>query len=77
MTKRTERLSLDVAEWPARDQAGWAAARQPAGALDDGGLAATWSAKTVQQAEKGYGLWLSFLERHTAGSIPTRHRGLG
>ena len=25
---------------------------------DDGGLAAAWSAKTVRQAEKGYGLWL-------------------
>ena len=64
MTKRTERLSLDVADWPARDQAAWAAARQPVGPLDDGGLAASWSAKTVRQAEKGYGLWLGCLARH-------------
>jgi integrase/recombinase XerD len=34
------------------------------GPLDDGGLAAGWSAKTVRQAEKGYGLWLGFLARH-------------
>ena len=31
VTRRTERLSLDVADWPARDQAAWAAARQPVG----------------------------------------------
>ena len=64
MTKRTERLSLDVADWPSRDQEAWAAARQPVGPLDEGGLAATWSAKTVRQAEKGYGLWLGCLARH-------------
>jgi integrase/recombinase XerD len=63
MTRRTERLSLDFADWPARDQTAWVAARQPAGPLDDGGLAATWSAKTVRQAEKGYGLWLGCLAR--------------
>jgi integrase/recombinase XerD len=64
MTKRAERLSLDVAEWPLRDRAAWAAARQPAGPLDDGGLAAGWSAKTVRQSEKGYGLWLGCLARY-------------
>jgi integrase len=64
VTRRTERLSLDVAAWPAEDQAAWVAARQPAGPLDDGGLAAGWSAKTVRQAEKGYGLWLGCLARH-------------
>jgi integrase/recombinase XerD len=61
--KRAERLSLDVADWPARDRTAWAAARQPAGPLDDGGLAASWSAKTVRQTEKGYGLWLACLAR--------------
>jgi integrase/recombinase XerD len=64
VTRRTERLSLDLADWPARDRTAWAAARQPPGPLDDGGLAAGWSAKTVRQAEKGYGLWLSCLARH-------------
>jgi integrase len=63
MTKHKERLSLDVADWPACDRAAWVAARQPAGPLDDGGLAAGWSAKTVRQAEKGYGLWLGGLAR--------------
>jgi integrase/recombinase XerD len=63
VTKRTERLSLDVVDWPARDRAAWAAARQPVGPLDDGGLAAGWSAKTLRQAEKGYGLWLGCLAR--------------
>jgi integrase/recombinase XerD len=62
--KHKVRLSLDDAEWPLRDQAAWAAARQPAAPLDDGGLAATWSAKTLRQAEKGYGLWLGCLARH-------------
>jgi integrase/recombinase XerD len=62
--KRAERLSLDVADWPAPDRAAWVAARQPAGPLDDGGLAAGWSAKTVRQTEKGYGLWLGCLARH-------------
>ena len=62
--KRTQRLSLDVAEWPARDRAAWVAARQPVGPLDEGGLAAGWSAKTVRQTEKGYGLWLGCLDRH-------------
>jgi len=62
--KRAERLSLDVADWPAHDRAAWAAARQPVGPLDDGGLAAGWSAKTVRQTEKGYGLWLGCLDRH-------------
>jgi hypothetical protein len=61
---RTTRLSLDVADWPAGDRAAWVAARQPALPLDDGGLAAGWSAKTVRQAEKGYGLWLGCLARH-------------
>jgi integrase/recombinase XerD len=60
---RTKRLSLDLIDWPGRDQAG-AAARQAVGPLDDGGLAAGWSVKTVRQAEKGYGLWLGFLARH-------------
>lgn len=64
MTNPTERLSLDVVDWPTRDQAAWAAARRPVGPLDDGGLAAKWSAKTVRQAEKGYGLWLGYLARH-------------
>jgi integrase/recombinase XerD len=64
MTRRKDRLSLDVADWPVRDRAAWAAARQPAGPLDDGGLAAGWSAKTVRQSEKGYGLWLGCLARH-------------
>jgi integrase len=64
VTRRTPRLSLDVADWPARDQAAWAAARQPVGPLDDGGLAAGWSTKTVRQTEKGYGLWLGCLARH-------------
>jgi integrase/recombinase XerD len=64
MTRRTERLSLDVADWPAGDRAAWTAARQPSGPLDDGGLAASWSAKTIRQAEKGYGLWLGCLARH-------------
>jgi integrase len=64
MTRHTERLSLDVADWPARDRAAWHAARQPSGPLDDGGLAAGWSAKTVRQTEKGYGLWLGCLARH-------------
>jgi integrase/recombinase XerD len=64
VTRRSERLSLDVADWPVRDQAAWAAARQPAGPLDDGGLAAAWSAKTIRQTEKGYGLWLGCLARH-------------
>jgi integrase/recombinase XerD len=62
--KRVERLSLDVADWPARDRAAWAAARKPAAPLDDGGLAAGWSPKTVRQAEKGYSLWLGCLARH-------------
>jgi integrase/recombinase XerD len=64
MTKRTDRLSLDVADWPARDRAAWLAARQSAGPLDDGGLAAGWSTKTVRQTEKGYSLWLGCLARH-------------
>jgi integrase/recombinase XerD len=64
VTRRAERLSLDVADWPACDRAAWVAARQPAGPLDDGGLAAGWSAKTVRQTEKGYSLWLGCLARH-------------
>jgi hypothetical protein len=64
VTRRTQRLSVDLADWPARDRAAWLAARQPSGPLDDGGLAANWSAKTVRQAEKGYGLWLGTLDRH-------------
>jgi DNA invertase Pin-like site-specific DNA recombinase len=64
MTRRTERLSRDVAGWPARDRAAWHAARQPSGPLDDGGLAAGWSPKTIRQVEKGYGLWLGCLARH-------------
>jgi integrase/recombinase XerD len=64
VTRQTGRLSLDVADWPARDRAAWIAARQPAGPLDDGGLAARWSQKTIRQTEKGYGLWLGCLARH-------------
>jgi integrase/recombinase XerD len=55
---------MDIADWPARDRAAWAAARQPVGPLDDGGLAANWSPKTLRQTEKGYGLWLGCLARH-------------
>jgi integrase/recombinase XerD len=62
--KRAERLSLDLADWPLRDRAAWASARQPASPLDDGGLAAGWSTKTVRQTEKGYRLWLGCLARH-------------
>jgi integrase/recombinase XerD len=64
VSKRADRLSLDVADWPAGDRAAWISARQAAGPLDDGGLAAGWSAKTVRQAEKGYSLWLGCLARH-------------
>ena len=64
MTRRTERLSLDVADWPAGDRAAWVVARQPGGPLDDGGRAARWSPKTIRQAEKGYALWLGCLARH-------------
>jgi integrase/recombinase XerD len=52
-----------VPEWPAQDQAAWAAALQPGDALDPGGLTVTWSPATRWMVENGYGRWLGWLDR--------------
>lgn len=67
MSKAMETLSnrcWPVAEWPAPDQAAWAAALQSGDVLDPGGLAASWAPATRWMAANGYGRWLGWLDWH-------------
>jgi len=55
------RRCVPVAEWPAIDQAAWAAALRPGAPLEPGGLAARWAPATRRKVENGYGRWLTWL----------------
>ena len=55
------RLIMPFPEWPAVDKERWIAARFKGTVLDSRGLAADWSALTVKQDMKAYGLWLQYL----------------
>ena len=50
-------------EWPAGDQAAWAAARRRDDLLDPDGPAASWTRKSVRARIVAYGLWLDHLTR--------------
>src|SRR5689334_12963943 len=52
-----------VADWPAADQAAWNAGLRPGDPLDEAGPAAGWSAATRTKTAKGYGAWLSEIDR--------------
>ena len=54
--------STKLADWPDRDRLLWLASRKAAGPFDDGGIAAKWSSATIQGCEKGYGVWLAWLQ---------------
>lgn len=56
---RTRRL---VEEWPAADQDAWARACRPARLFAGRGRATRWSSTTRRNAEKGYGLYIAYLE---------------
>lgn len=55
-----------LAEWPALDQAAWAAALLPGDVFDPGGVATTWALATQKMVVQGYGHWLTWLARHNA-----------
>jgi hypothetical protein len=55
------RRCMPVTEWPAIDQAAWAAARRPGKPLEPGGLAASWAPISCRRIEGGYGRWLTRL----------------
>ena len=55
--------AVPLEEWPERDRAAWAAARQQDGLLDPVGLAASWTRKSVRARLMVYGLWLDHLAR--------------
>jgi integrase/recombinase XerD len=55
------RRCMPVGEWPAIDQAAWAAALRPGKPLEPGGLAARWAPTSCRKIESGYGRWLTWL----------------
>lgn len=55
-------LRLPREHWPARDQALWQRAMQPAALFDGAGAAADWSEATRRKTESGYGHWLRRLQ---------------
>lgn len=56
--------SLSTAEWPARDQLGWAEARRPAQRLKRGGAANHLALVSQTDIANRYGLYLDFLARN-------------
>ncbi len=48
-------------EWPAPDQAAWAASLLPGDPFSPGGVAARWASATVELVINGYGRYLTFL----------------
>lgn len=54
--------SLKIEHWPERDRRLWQKARQASGPFDDDGLAARWRPATLRGCERGYGVWLRWLE---------------
>jgi hypothetical protein len=60
----SKRLSLDVGDWPARDQQLWTEAQVPPGFLEAPKPASQWSPKRRNIVEKSYGQWLFWLVRH-------------
>ncbi len=72
---------MPIEEWPARDQAAWQAALEPAGFLEEGGVAAGWAEASRKMVTDGYGYWLTWLDRtgqldpaSTPASRATRER---
>ena len=57
---------LPLGQWPAADQAAWAAALTIGDALDPGGLASRWAPATQRIAEEGYGYWVAWLAERDA-----------
>lgn len=56
---------LPVDQWPARDRSRWETARQPSGPFDDdAGFAARWRPPTIKMCERGYGMWIGWLDRN-------------
>ena len=58
------RRCVPVTEWPAIDQAAWAAALRPGKPLELGGLATRWAPTSCRRIEAGYGRWLTWLGGH-------------
>lgn len=56
--------SLPMAEWPAKDRIGWAAACQPGERLKRGGAASHLAAVSQDDIANRYGLYLDFLRRN-------------
>ena len=54
---------MPLEEWPAQDREAWHAALQPAGFLEEPGVAVGWAAGTRRMAIDGYGHWLGWLDR--------------
>lgn len=55
------RRALAISEWPATDQAAWAAAQAEGDIFDEGGRAAHWASRTCQTNVQHYGRWLGYL----------------
>jgi site-specific recombinase XerD len=55
------RSCLAVEDWPAPDQAAWAAAIQPGNVLEEGGAASHWSPASRRKTASGYGRYLTWL----------------
>lgn len=49
-------------DWPRQDRELWLQALSPARFLEDAGPASAWSSATKSDAERGYGIYLSWLE---------------
>lgn len=56
--------AIPFEQWPEGDQARWLVAGTDADPLDEPGLAADWSPKTLRTVETRNGFWLTFLRDH-------------
>lgn len=62
MTQHLALSSLKLGDWSPCERAAWFAARATAGPLARGGFAAHWRPATIRSVERGYGIYLSWLD---------------
>jgi integrase/recombinase XerD len=61
-----ERACRKLEDWPETDRRLWLAALEPGDLLDAGGSRSRYRATSNRKTERGYGRWLTFLNRRAA-----------
>ena len=70
LTRRPVRRPLPVTEWPAVDQAAWAAAHRRGSLLEDDGKAASWAPVSSVSIARSYGRFLTYYISQTGTLDP-------